>query len=147
MSCLDYKNTVRAISASITFACTSAIQKWLLPSHPQKHSGMSVLRNTSAEFPSCTHLLNLCIPPRAHLKGQCCAIKRSDKQLLGELVSASPATSLPWAAAHVLLRLPSTPAASINSSLCISLLVYLLEVKNTFTTSPSMKHSLRELPY
>lgn len=44
---------------------------------------------------------------------------------------------------------PAFPSSSyfINSSLCISLLVYLLEVENTFTTSLSMKHSLRELPY
>lgn len=90
MSCLDYINTVRANSASITSECASAIQNSLLSPCSQKRSGMSVLRSKSAEFCSCTHPLNPCISSRAHLRSWCCAEHIHDKQLLGELVSVPP---------------------------------------------------------
>lgn len=145
ISCLDYKNPVRVNSASNSFACTAAIQKWLPPSHTEKcnrtsvlmskgtrtsqlHTkppGLPILQSTSEKIMSCPNTFTI----------SSCQVSLSPP-LSCQLLALSTSARVTSPAFH-------SSSYFINSSPRISLLVYLLGVKNTFTTSLSMKHSFK----
>lgn len=50
MSHLDYKNPVRVNNASNSFACMTAVLKWLLPLHTKKYKRTKGLTSKGAQI-------------------------------------------------------------------------------------------------
>lgn len=149
---LDYKNPIRVNSASNSFACAAAIQKQLLLLHAEKSKRTGALASRGAQI-SWLHIQSPSLPTPPEAIHLCLSTPEKIMSCHNTFMISSCQVSLSLPLSCQLLAismnarviLPAFPSRSyfINSSMCISLLVYLLEVKNAFTTSLSMKHSFK----